>query len=262
MGFKGKTAEFAAILAAESVDELDDELGDGLRDDLEGALDGELEDDLKLGSDEDSKEIAKKVSRLKNIAASKRDDRAKKAGELAEAIGLPQDVSPYNRDGKRVSTEAKKLICAKVFKIMEGGVPCGKACDKVGVPRSTLMKWVRPEGKLRDQYVQAREHMIHVVAEEILKISDEEPVSIVDHKGITRYDNAAVQHQRLRVDSRKWLLSKMMPKTYGDKSVQEVTGADGGPLTVTALDLKNLTDEELDNMDYLMNKGSSQEGSE
>jgi hypothetical protein len=26
-----------------------------------------------------------------------------------------------------------------------------------------------------------------------------------------------VQHQRLRVDSRKWLLSKVLPKLYGDR---------------------------------------------
>ena len=111
---------------------------------------------------------------------------------------------------------------------------------------------------MADQYASAREAMIHAIAEEVLHISDSEPVTIVDQHGISRYDSAAVQHQRLRVDSRKWLLSKMMPKVYGDKTTQEVTGANGGPLTITALDLKNLTDDELDNMDYLMAKGSAE----
>jgi hypothetical protein len=117
---------------------------------------------------------------------------------------------------------------------------------------------VKPEGMLADRYAHAREAMIHTIAEEVLQISDTDPISIVDQHGISRYDSAAVQHQRLRVDSRKWLLSKMMPKVYGDKTTQEVTGANGGPLTITALDLKNLTDEELDNMDYLMAKGSTE----
>jgi hypothetical protein len=32
------------------------------------------------------------------------------------------------------------------------------------------------------------------------------------------------------VDARKWYLSKRLPKTYGDKVTQEVTGADGQAL--------------------------------
>ena len=160
----------------------------------------------------------------------------------------------------RYKDAEKNKISEKVFSLMETGLPCGKSCFKAGVPKSTFLGWVKPEGKLADQYASAREAMIHAIAEEVLQISDSEPVTIVDQHGISRYDSAAVQHQRLRVDSRKWLLSKMMPKVYGDKTTQEVTGANGGPLTITALDLKNLTDEELDNMDYLMSKGSKELG--
>jgi hypothetical protein len=32
------------------------------------------------------------------------------------------------------------------------------------------------------------------------------------------------------VDTRKWLLSKMLPKVYGDKLQAELTGANGGPV--------------------------------
>jgi hypothetical protein len=41
-------------------------------------------------------------------------------------------------------------------------------------------------------------------------------------------DNALVQKQRLQVDSRKWLLSKMLPKIYGDKI--ELSGDASAPL--------------------------------
>ena len=158
---------------------------------------------------------------------------------------------------KYKDSEKQKLV-DKVCTMMSSGVPCGKSCFRAGVPKSTFLGWVKPDGSLADQYAQAREAMIHAIAEEVLQISDAEPISIVDQHGISRYDSAAVQHQRLRVDSRKWLLSKMMPKVYGDKTTQEVTGANGGPLTITSLDLKNLTDEELDNMDYLMSKGTQE----
>ena len=39
-----------------------------------------------------------------------------------------------------------------------------------------------------------------------------------------------VQRDRLRVDTRKWILSKLVPKKYGNKVTAEITGADGGPV--------------------------------
>lgn len=48
------------------------------------------------------------------------------------------------------------------------------------------------------------------------------------------FDSTAVQRNRLRVDARKWLLSKMAPKKYGDKVTQEHTGANGGAIQVAS----------------------------
>ncbi len=42
---------------------------------------------------------------------------------------------------------------------------------------------------------------------------------------------AAVARSRLQVDTRKWLLSKLIPRQYGDTVA--LTGADGGPLTIS-----------------------------
>jgi hypothetical protein len=41
------------------------------------------------------------------------------------------------------------------------------------------------------------------------------------------------------------MLSKMLPKVYGDKITQEHTGSNGGPIALAAVDLKNLSDAEL-----------------
>ena len=38
------------------------------------------------------------------------------------------------------------------------------------------------------------------------------------------------QRDRLRLDTRKWLMSKMDPKRFGDKVEQTHLGADGGPV--------------------------------
>ena len=63
-----------------------------------------------------------------------------------------------------------------------------------------------------------------------------------------------IAHKRVQIDTRKWMLSKMLPKVYGDKLMQEHTGAGGGPIALAAVDLKNLSDDELANMNRLLAK--------
>jgi hypothetical protein len=42
---------------------------------------------------------------------------------------------------------------------------------------------------------------------------------------------------RVEIDARKWFASKFLPKRYGDRIAQEITGADGGPVTTMAVQL-------------------------
>ena len=50
------------------------------------------------------------------------------------------------------------------------------------------------------------------MSEEILEIADA-PVALT-LSGAT--DSGAVQKQRLQIDTRKWILSKLLPKKYGN----------------------------------------------
>jgi hypothetical protein len=65
-----------------------------------------------------------------------------------------------------------------------------------------------------------------------------------------------IARNRLRVDTRKWMLAKMLPKVYGEKITQEVTGKDGGAIQVAAVNLKGLSDAELEQMKLLMAKAA------
>jgi hypothetical protein len=58
------------------------------------------------------------------------------------------------------------------------------------------------------------------MADELLDISDGEK------------EDSAADRDRLRLDTRKWLLSKCLPKIYGDKTSTEITGKDGQPIQV------------------------------
>ena len=71
----------------------------------------------------------------------------------------------------------------------------------------------------REKYARAKADGLDRLADEILDIADE-----------TEAEAAATGKARLQIDSRKWLLSKLAPKKYGDKVTQEHTGADGGAI--------------------------------
>lgn len=72
------------------------------------------------------------------------------------------------------------------------------------------------------------------MADELLEISDDGLNDrMVDDDGNERIDYDHIARSRLRVDTRKWLLSKALPKIYGDKIQSEVSGPNGGPLVIT-----------------------------
>jgi hypothetical protein len=59
-------------------------------------------------------------------------------------------------------------------------------------------------------------------ADEIVTLADE-PVA--------PNDNAAVQRARLRVDTRKWLMSKLAPRKYGDRVEHVIKSGNAADLT-------------------------------
>ena len=102
----------------------------------------------------------------------------------------------------------------------------------------TIIRWTVRDEAFRHKYAHAKEQQMQLIGCEILEIADEMPTCTVpdpDGGVSVRIDNAGIQRNRLRVDTRKWLMSKLAPKTYGDKVQQEVTGANGGPIQASVL---------------------------
>jgi hypothetical protein len=97
--------------------------------------------------------------------------------------------------------------------------------------------------RLRALYRDARESWAERKVEETMEISEEDPLLAIQRQGekddtqIVRVDGAAVQHQKLRVDTRKWLVSKVLPKLYGDRVANVVQNPDGTPVAVPVLSL-------------------------
>jgi hypothetical protein len=99
-------------------------------------------------------------------------------------------------------------IAEEICEIVSRGKTLTKACEAVGVPKTTFTDWVMADrGGLSVRYARAREMMIEHIADEIIDLTDD------TSKDRT---NIPVNRNRLQVDSRKWLLSKLRPEKYGD----------------------------------------------
>jgi hypothetical protein len=97
--------------------------------------------------------------------------------------------------------------------------------------RQTVYRWLEANEGFRDRYVRAREALMDFYAEQILVIAFDESGDIVveqapDGRSKTVANHAKVQRDRLKVDSLKWIASRLFPKRYGDK--MELLGQDGG----------------------------------
>lgn len=101
----------------------------------------------------------------------------------------------------------------------------------------TVLGWVDANAAFSVQYAQARARGYQLLADEILEISDDSSRDVIETEHGPKVDAEVVARSRLRVDSRKWMLSKMLPKVYGDKL--EIGGDDKNPLTVV---VRRLTD--------------------
>ncbi len=99
---------------------------------------------------------------------------------------------------------------------------------------SEVCKWQNDHPHFRDQYARARSEGLDLMAEQIIEIADTPHLGV---KTKTLKDGSEevtegdmIEHRRLQVDARKWLLSKMRPEKYGDRTV--LAGDKDQPLLV------------------------------
>ena len=135
------------------------------------------------------------------------------------------------------SEELAAYICSEIA----SGRSLRSICDDEGMPdKSTVFRWLSKHEAFRDQYARAQEDRTSALAEDILDIADQ-------------YDTLAeamnpdlIQRAKLRIDARKWLMSKMAPKRYGDKTEIDHKSSDGS-MTPARIELVALTPLDDDN---------------
>lgn len=136
------------------------------------------------------------------------------------------------------SLEIADLICARIAE----GESLRSICRDEGMPaKGSVFRWLRVHPEFAANYDRAIEARSDAHIEEILDIADDgtnDWMAVADKDGSQtawRVNGEHIARSRLRVDTRKWVASKMKPKKYGDKLD---LGTDGGPLQVLIVDPK------------------------
>lgn len=140
------------------------------------------------------------------------------------------ETSKYNQE-----------MADKICECLADGMTLRETCRQEGFPpESTVRRWVldNREG-FAAQYTRAREIGYHSMADELLEVADNGSndwmlrLSDDDYgKELYVLNGEHVQRSRLRLDTRKWLLSKALPKVYGEKLA--LSGDEENPVKVDA----------------------------
>lgn len=127
---------------------------------------------------------------------------------MADPVGRP---SKYTQE-----------LADKICEELAVGKSLRTVCKGEDMPAiSSVFNWFRTQPSFLEQYARAKQESADAMSEEIIDIADDGSNDWMESNKPNNdgYDlnGEAIQRSRLRVDTRKWLMSKMKPKKYGEK---------------------------------------------
>ena len=131
--------------------------------------------------------------------------------------------------------ELADLICER---IAIHGVGLKKLCEMYDdMPeKAAIRRWCIKHPEFGSQYARAKVQQIDTLVDEIIEIADDSSQDVMINEHGNRVCNSEfIARSRLRIDTRKWLASKLVPKVYGLNPIEQE--ANYPPLT-----LKGVTD--------------------
>lgn len=131
--------------------------------------------------------------------------------------------------------ELAETICARLAE----GESLSSICRDEGMPnRSTVWRWGEQNEGFAARYEKARRFGYLCRADVILDVADDSRNDYIERlnqkTGATELvpDLEHIARARLRVDTYKWVLAKMLPKVYGDSVALKHSDPDGKPLQI------------------------------
>lgn len=131
------------------------------------------------------------------------------------------------KGGKHIGrpTTYRKVIGYKICKRIADGESLRSIVKDEDMPSSsTIFRWLLDEQykEFWEQYEKARNIQAELMFDELLEIADDGTNDYMERESSSGETYLAsntehVQRSRLRIDARKWYLSKVLPKKFGEK---------------------------------------------
>jgi hypothetical protein len=143
---------------------------------------------------------------------------------MGKSTGTPYKRPPRPGEGRPsdYTPEKAEYICEQVA---HGRIILDIIKDE-GMPGlTTFFRWLAAHDEFRNKYRDARDIQAQLMADELKQIADDgRNDTYTDEKGNERVAWDVIKRSELRVSTRMWLMSKMMPKKYGDSQSIQVAG--------------------------------------
>ena len=90
----------------------------------------------------------------------------------------------------------------------------------------TIFRWLHDNASFRQQYTRAKQEQIESYIDDVIDIADDATNDwMVNEKGTIVANHDHINRARLRIDTRKWIASKLAPKIYGAKNEPQDSGS-------------------------------------
>lgn len=122
---------------------------------------------------------------------------------------------------------SKETIKKEVINRISNGESLLNICRDDKMPcRDTIFEWLSRDKEFSDKYERAREIRADRIFDEILEIADDSSGDYFngDDGGMV-LNREAIERAKLKIDARKWILAKMVPKKYSEKMELEHSGS-------------------------------------
>lgn len=157
---------------------------------------------------------------------------------------MPRNKLPKEFHGKpgRPSGYSEQ-VAQKICHRMINGESLTSICKDKDMPsRVTVYDWMEAHPEFRARCARAREGLADFLVDEIEQLASQ-----------TTEEN--VNSMKVKISTKQWRAMKMAPRIYGDRTVTEVTGANGGAIQLEAkrtINLENVDEENLQQLEQAL----------
>lgn len=143
-------------------------------------------------------------------------------------MSKPPGKGALAKRGRGRPTKKTEAIIAEICAGAAIGKSSVEICEGAGINKDTMWAWMAEDKDFSDRYAKAKRTCAQMYADEIIQIADKTDNDFTETQdGKIVPDYELVARSRLRIDTRKWIASKLIPKVYGERVVH--TGDEDSP---------------------------------